>query len=344
MKTVVYPTSPGIGDLIWHLPFIRAIAAQSAGGRVTVVARSSTLAREWLSPDPAVEEVLYHHRRQRRSENRVLEGDAAPPANPSLVQDLRLRGFERAFLFSARVKPAVALWRAGIPRRAGYGHSALQRIWLNVPPFLEPYPGPLAPRLYFDAAAFAVAHGLLEGPPPPPRLHVPTDILERHRGALDDLGKEGPVALAIGASADWKNWGAARFAALAQRLISRGFGVLALGGPAEEALVESIRSRVSREAAHGFRGVISRSVLESAAMLRECAFLVGNDTGMLNVAAASGIRALGLFGATTPLRHDPALEGVQGDGMSAISVEQVMARLDALGWARPAGDPAGGSA
>lgn len=342
MKTVVYPTSPGIGDLIWHLPFIRAIAAESAGGRVTVVARSSTLAREWLSPDPAVDEVLYHHRRQRRGENRVLEGDAAPPDRHSFVQDLRLREFERAFLFSARVKPAVALWRAGIPRRAGYGHSALQRIWLNRPPFIKPYPGPLAPRLYFDAAAFAAAHGLLEGPPPPPRLYVPPDVLDRCRGSLDDLGEGGVVGLAIGASADWKNWGAARFAALAQRLISRGFGVLALGGPAEEALAESIRLRVSGVAAHGLRCMISRSVLESAAMLGQCAFLVGNDTGMLNVAVASGTRALGLFGATTPLSHDPELEAVRGEGMAAIAVEEVVARLDALGWALPGGSPGGG--
>jgi heptosyltransferase-2 len=79
--------------------------------------------------------------------------------------------------------------------------------------------------------------------------------------------------------------------------------------------------------------VVSRSVLESAALLGQCAFLVGNDTGMLNVAAAVGVPSLGLFGATTPLSHDPSMKAVQGDGMDGISVARVLEELDRLGWA-----------
>jgi heptosyltransferase-2 len=216
MKTVVYPTSPGIGDLIWHLPFIRAIAAESEGGTVTVVARSSTLAREWLSPDPAVAEVLYHHRRERRNENRVLEEAGAALPTTTLASELRERGFERAFLFSGRVKPAIILRRAGIPVRAGYGHTLAQRLWLNAPPYTRPYRGPLAPRLYFDAVAFARAHGFIgDTAPPPPRLHVPTEVLDRFAGSLSGLGRSGVVGFSIGASGDRKNWGAERFASLA---------------------------------------------------------------------------------------------------------------------------------
>ncbi len=337
MKTVVYPTSPGIGDLIWHLPFIRAIAAESDGGTVTVVARSSTLAAEWLSPDPAVEEVLYHQRRERRGENRVLEGTGAALATNTLVAELRERGFDRAFLFSARVKPAVTLWRAGIPIRAGYGHTIAQRLWLNAPPYTRPYRGPLAPRLYFDALSFARAHGLTgDTAPPPPRLHVPTAVLDRFAGSLSELGGSGVVAFSIGASGDRKNWGAERFASLAGELASRGFGVLALGGPAEEQIARGIEARVAEEtpeAASALRCVISRSVLESAALLGQCTFLVGNDTGMLNVAAAMGVPALGLFGATTPLSHDPAMKAVQGDGMEGITVASVLDELNRLGWA-----------
>lgn len=337
MKTVVYPTSPGIGDLIWHLPFIRAIAAGSEGGRVSVVARSSTLAREWLEPDPAVAEVLYHHRRERARENRVLEGaEAAPPDTP-LVAELRRRRFDRAFLFSARVKPAVTLWRSGIPLRAGYGHTLAQRLWLNAPPFIRPYRGPLAPRLYFDAAEFTRAHGFTgEAPLPPPRLHVPAETLDRFRGFLGDLGNVGVVAFSIGASAGRKNWGSERFAALGRELASRGFGVLALGGPAEAELADAIRGRLAEDApdlASGLRCVVSRSVLESAALLGQCAFLVGNDTGMLNVAAAVGVPTLGLFGATTPLSHDPSIEAIRGDGMEGITVERVLEELARLGWA-----------
>ena len=48
---VIQP-KPGIGDVIWHLPFIRAIAAVSPGGQVTFLAPPTSGARELLVRNP----------------------------------------------------------------------------------------------------------------------------------------------------------------------------------------------------------------------------------------------------------------------------------------------------
>ncbi len=55
---VIQP-KPGIGDVIWHLPFIRAIAAVSPGGQVTFLAPPTSGARELLVAEPAVAETIY---------------------------------------------------------------------------------------------------------------------------------------------------------------------------------------------------------------------------------------------------------------------------------------------
>jgi ADP-heptose:LPS heptosyltransferase len=55
---VIQP-KPGIGDVIWHLPFIRAIAAASPGKKVTFLAPPTSGARELLAAEPSVAETLY---------------------------------------------------------------------------------------------------------------------------------------------------------------------------------------------------------------------------------------------------------------------------------------------
>jgi hypothetical protein len=63
---VIQP-KPGIGDIIWHLPFIRAIAAVSPGGSVTFLAPPAVPivpdggpapgGMQWILPAPVLGEV-----------------------------------------------------------------------------------------------------------------------------------------------------------------------------------------------------------------------------------------------------------------------------------------------
>jgi heptosyltransferase-2 len=89
------------------------------------------------------------------------------------------------------------------------------------------------------------------------------------------------------------------------------------------AVPEALRGRVYVSA--------QASVQRSAALLRQCRYCVGNDTGVLNMAVANEVPALGLFGVTPPMAADPLLHALVGDGMASISVAAVLARLGELG-------------
>jgi heptosyltransferase II len=73
---------------------------------------------------------------------------------------------------------------------------------------------------------------------------------------------------------------------------------------------------------------------EVAALLSEAAFYVGNDTGVMNMAAAVGTRAYALFGATPPLHHSaqivPVLSPSGGplDGVARLSLDAVLAVIE----------------
>src|SRR6202008_394623 len=52
-------------------------------------------------------------------------------------------------------------------------------------------------------------------------------------------------------------------------------------------------------------------LLTAAAVLRRCALFVGNDTGLMHIAAASGTPTLGLFGASPVEQYAPWGRGTE---------------------------------
>lgn len=325
-RTLVVHHRSGIGDLVWHIPYLRAIAAGSAGGRVGVMARPSSRAAEVLAGESCVAEVIEYDHRPRASEQRKGRHDGLL-AQLGFIRALRARRYERVYIFSGRARYAALALLAGIPRRAGFGFTLAERLLLTQPPFIRPYEGP-GNWVFPEATAFSVAQGLVEGPVVP-RMAVLPEALSQ--AEVDLAGFPQPrLAFSIGTSEPRKHWGGANFAALATRLLEQGAGVILLGGPAEAKAAAEIASAVPAALRGGLLVSAQASVQRSAALLRQCQFCLGNDTGVLNMAVANGVPSLGLFGATPPLAHDPLLHALVGEGMAAIAVDQVLQRLVAL--------------
>lgn len=313
----------GIGDLIWHLPYIRAIAACSAGGQVTVIARPSSRAMELLSAEPSVSRVIEFDRRPRGDEG-VRGRHDGWREQWSFARELRRLRIGRIYIFSGRFRHGLLARLAGVRHRAGFGFTLTERLFLNAPPYIQRHRGP-GNWVYPEATAFALAHGLISGPVVP-RMHVQPERVHQVAGQLADLPRP-RYAFAIGSSDRRRNWGAERFAALAQALAESGAGVLLLGGPAEQALANEIVAALPSGLRAAVRPFCQASVLVSAAALRNCDVCIGNDTGVLNMAAANGLPSLGLFGASPPLKHDPLLRAVRGSTMDQITVQEVLSRL-----------------
>ncbi|WP_229724090.1 glycosyltransferase family 9 protein [Oxalicibacterium solurbis] len=321
-KTLIVHHRNGIGDLVWHVPYIRAIARDSANGKVTVLARPSCRARDLLAGESCVEEVIEYDRRPRGGGMGRHEGFRG---QWQFLRMLRGKKFDRIVIFSGRTRYGFLALLAGIPQRLGFGFAAWQRLFLNKPPYIARFAGQ-GSWVYPEATDFAVAHGFVESAVVP-KLAVPAALAVEVEAELASLPHP-RIVLAIGASHPRKNWGGEKFLALARTLVAAGNGVLILGGPAEREAAEAVYACDPILLAAGTTRVMCQpSVLRSAAALQVCDFCVGNDTGMLNVAVAVNVPSLGLFGPTLPLQHDPLLHGISAPDMENISMQMVLDRL-----------------
>jgi ADP-heptose:LPS heptosyltransferase len=141
-------------------------------------------------------------------------------------------------------------------------------------------------------------------PPPAPKLWT-TPFHERAGAALVPPGAP---YLAVAPTANWrgKQWRSERFAELARRLTGEG-GVLpgarvaVLAAAHERAQAAPLLKTVPRAI-----DLIGRTdLLTAAAILRRAALFVGNDTGLMHIAAAVGTPTLGLFGPSSATRYAP---------------------------------------
>lgn len=147
--------------------------------------------------------------------------------------------------------------------------------------------------------------------PPPPRLWIGARQREAAARLIPHDGDPAlsPV-LAIGPTANWrgKQWRPGFFAELARRL-TREDGILpgariavfAAGHEREQAM--PVLETIPQARCIDLVGVVDP--LEAFAALRRCAFYVGNDSGLMHLAAAADIPTLGLFGPSRERHYAP---------------------------------------
>jgi ADP-heptose:LPS heptosyltransferase len=160
-------------------------------------------------------------------------------------------------------------------------------------------------------------------PAPAPQLW----IASRQAGEAAQLIPSGGPVLGIGPTANWlpKTWPAERFAALAQRIIGPE-GILPdarvaiFGGAAERSLAQPVIDSIPIERRIDLVGKIELAA--AAACLARCALYVGNDSGLMHMAAAVGTPTLGLFGPSPPQIYAP-----WGAHTAAVTTEIPFERL-----------------
>jgi ADP-heptose:LPS heptosyltransferase len=143
-------------------------------------------------------------------------------------------------------------------------------------------------------------------PPPNPRLWTAA----HHERAADALLPADVSILAIGPAANWrgKQWRAERFAELALRLT-------APNGPLPDACVAVMAAVHEHRQAEPLLASIPPprlidlvgkvDLLTATAVLRRCSLFIGNDTGLMHMAAAAGAPTLGLFGPSPSAKYAP---------------------------------------
>lgn len=144
-------------------------------------------------------------------------------------------------------------------------------------------------------------------PAPPPRLWASP----AQRAAAERLIPDGSPVLAVGPSANWgaKQWPADRFVSVIERLTAPdglfpGARVAVLAAASEQAQAQPVVAAVP--AARRIDLTNGQTDLGTLfAVLERCTFYLGNDSGLMHMAAAAGCPTLGLFGPSSELFYGP---------------------------------------
>ena len=166
--------------------------------------------------------------------------------------------------------------RAVYKRGSGPAHKVIEAARL-----LKIEDDPPAPYLFTSAATEAYADELTAG--------------------------KGPI-LALAPAANWvgKTWPAERFAQVAIQLLGgplAGGRLMLVGGPDDGQAIAALRSVVPRERTIDLAGKVE--LLATYACLKRARLFIGNDSGLMHMAAAAGTPTIGLFGPSDDRLYGP---------------------------------------
>lgn len=319
--TVVIQSKQGIGDVIWHLPYVRAIAAASPGGKVVFLALPSTYAQELLQAEPCIARTVYFESRGSELKRVVHQ--------VRLISALRQLHCSTAWFLDVTVRPAIAALLAGIPNRIGVGIGP-QRWFITNRGVDEaahrddPYP--------FEWLDALMAQMNLAVATSEPNLQLPAEPIAAIRGKFSAQARPW-VVIGLGGSHPLKQWPAATWVEFMGEL-RKGFAgtVFLIGGPAQTPQAVDL---MARTAGAPVVDATALSLIEAAALLREADLFVGPDSGPMNLAAAVGTPAFAMFGATRVLTYSKFIHPILPDdggaptlhGMARISAGNVLSRI-----------------
>ena len=144
------------------------------------------------------------------------------------------------------------------------------------------------------------------GKKPMPKIWISEQAYVEAKKYINNIS--GPF-LVIGPTANWaaKVWPTENFALLIQKLLAYkellGAKIILVGGPGEESVGQELISQLK-----GIKPInlIGKPILATAAIFSLSKVFIGNDSGLMHLAAATGIPTLGLFGPTDDSLYAPS--------------------------------------
>jgi ADP-heptose:LPS heptosyltransferase len=113
-----------------------------------------------------------------------------------------------------------------------------------------------------------------------------------------------PVVMHLGSQGlEFRRWPVSRFVELGERLRGWSVSSIILTGTAPERPL--IREFMENYSGHSIDASDFGSLEKTAALLKRCAVLVSNDTGIMHLGAAMGMPTVGLFGPNSPHHWSP---------------------------------------
>jgi len=266
LSRILFITSNRLGDAVLSMGVLAGLLDQHPGARVTVVC--GPVPARLFDGVPGLEQVI-ELPKQKHSLHWWKMWRACVLTIWDVVVDLRNAPLSYA-LFAKR---QIHLGRAG--KMNAHRVVAMGSI-------LKDLPQPAAPKLW---------------------------TLRHHEDDATALMGDGPI-LAIGPTANWvgKTWPAERFAEVAERLVGKngmlpGAKIAVIAHSSESALAQPVVDALPKDVVINL--IANTPLLTVFACLKRAAFYIGNDSGLMHMAAASNIPTLGLFGPSREEHYAP---------------------------------------
>jgi len=289
MARLLFITSNRIGDAVLSMAALEHAMAGMSGASVVIAC--GPLPAILFRATPGLERIEVFHKRPGRW--RALWGELRKGPPYDLAIDLR--GSLVTYGLNARKRIVHA--KSKLLRHKLAELAALMRV--------DELP---APKLHIDA----------------PARDASSAMLASTQGAV--------LALGPGANFIGKRWPPERFAELARRLVGangplRGLPVLLLGAPEDRAICEIIAAPLEAQGIAVINAAGGLDLLAAAAALERAALFVGNDSGLMHIAATVGAPTLGLFGPS-----DERVYGPRGPRSQALRGPKSFEEVISIGY------------
>jgi len=312
-RTAVIQAKRGIGDVIWHLPFVRAIASLSPGGQVTFLAPPTSKAKDLLAAEPSVLETInFEHAGSefRRGVNLIR-----------LARLLRQMRFQTVWILDRTLRPAIAAMLARIPERIGLGLGRQSLFITNSG----------IDQSHFHDHPIEWLRALMVGmnvplPSTEPALKVPSGIVAAISERFSDCPRPW-IVLGIGALHTEREWPHEHWVEFLARLRRHSHGTFFfVGGADYTARAQNLIAQINLTLAIN---ACNLSLVEAIALLQHADLFVGSDSGPMNLAVAVATPAFALFGVNPVLSYSKFIHpltppgGPAPGGMQRISPARV---------------------
>ena len=297
VKKILVKGTNWVGDTIISFPAVYSLRHLFPKAHITVLTKSH-LTGLWKANTDLDEVIPYD----------MPTGAGRIFGELKVARSIKKRGIDLAIVLPRSFSSAWMVFWGGIPHRIGYKGEG--RDWLLTERLDR------APELLCRHRMYYYLH-LVEHVGRCPSPFLPLLSLNGNQenwsnAFLSQHGLKDTVLVGFNPGATYgeaKCWPSERFVELGRRLREEyGAFILIFGSsrPQEKALNATIAQGIG-EGCLNLSG--ETSLLQLAALLRQCQVLVTNDTGTMHVAAAVGTRVVAIFGPTDPRTTSPLGEG-----------------------------------
>ncbi len=210
-----------------------------------------------------------------------------------LISHLRQEKLDRGYLLTNSFSSALLFYLSGVRQRVG-----LKKDYRSI---LLTHPMSLPENLYHQSRQYGYILGEEQNQPLKPEIFVSNDEQEKAKqfieGRKNSIHRGGLIGMAVGgAYGPAKRWWPERYAELAKRCIDELDAAILIFASQEES---DLASCITAKAGKGTINLAGKTHLrELFALIERCDCIVGNDSGVMHVAAALDIPGIVLFGPT----------------------------------------------